>query len=89
MRWIELGLGVPPMRFDHVMEGVVADGGIKTELQALVERKRHGEEKMNFVPPSSTERYIDDLIQNLSMPDAQVTGRQKADLDSVFRETIG
>jgi hypothetical protein len=70
------------------MEGVVADGEMKAELQALVERKRHGEEKMNFVPSSSVKRYIDDLIQNSSMPDAHVADRQKADLDSVFREAI-
>jgi predicted nucleotidyltransferase len=88
MRWIELGLGVPPMRFDQVVEGAVADEGIKAEVRALVEKKRCGKEKTDFVPPPSVERYINELIRDATEPSVTAPYRQKADLDAIFREAI-
>ena len=88
MRWIELGHGIPPMRFDHVLETVVADADLKGEIQNLVNRKRCGDEKDRFAPPPSVAKYVDETIRTMTEPPARVSARQKSELDSIFREAI-
>ena len=88
MRWIESGHGIPPMRFDHILEIVVPDAVLKAEIQSLVERKRGGKEKDRFTPPSSVARYEDEIIQSMTEPTARVSGRQRNELDLIFREAV-
>ncbi|MDR1489191.1 MAG: nucleotidyltransferase domain-containing protein [Desulfovibrio sp.] len=89
MRWIELGKGVPPMRFDLLMDGVVADATLRQELDALAEAKRRGGEQDGFTPPPLTEAFVCGEWDRLEreIPTLAVE-RQKADLDDVFKTVL-
>jgi predicted nucleotidyltransferase len=89
MCWIEQGKGVPPMRFDLLMDGVVADAGLRKELDTLVEDKRRGGEQDGFTPPSLTEAFVRGEWERLEreMP-PRAAERQKADLDAVFSAAL-
>ncbi len=43
-RWIESGRGVVPMEFQKLVERTIEPGPLKSEILALVDRKRAGEE---------------------------------------------
>ena len=88
MRWIESGHGIPPMRFDHVLETVILDAALKGEIQNLVERKRRGDEMDRFVPTPLVARCVDEIIQNMTEPPARVSSRQGSALDTIFREAV-
>ena len=89
MRWIEHGKGVPPMRFDLLMDGVITDGALRNELNALVETKRRSSEKDGFTPPPLTAAFVREEWERLERetPSLAVAG-QKADLDEVFLATL-
>jgi predicted nucleotidyltransferase len=89
MRWIELGKGVPPMRSDLLMDGVITEAALRKELDALVNAKRQGGESDGFTPPPLTEAFVRgewDRLEREAPPLA--AERQKADLDAVFRTTL-
>jgi predicted nucleotidyltransferase len=89
MRWIELGKGVPPMRFDLLMDGVIADAALRKELDALVEAKRRGGEQDGFTPPPLTEALARGEWDRLERgAPALPAEEQKADLDAVFRAAL-
>ena len=88
MRWIESGHGIPPMRFDHVLEVVIPDKILKAEIQSLVERKRHGDERDRFAPPPSVARCVDEIIQSMAEPSERASSRQGSALDIIFREAV-
>jgi predicted nucleotidyltransferase len=89
MRWIEHGKGVPPMRFDLLMDGVIAEAALRNELDFLVEAKRRGGEQDGFTPPPLTEAFIRGEWDRLEreMPPLTVE-RQKVDLDAVFNAAL-
>lgn len=89
MRWIELDKGVPPMRFDLLMDGAIAGAALRKELDALVEAKRRGGEKDGFTPPPLTEAFARGEWDRLER-EAPALGaeRQKADLDAVFKAAL-
>ncbi|MDR1875471.1 MAG: nucleotidyltransferase domain-containing protein [Synergistaceae bacterium] len=87
MRWIKLGLGVPPMRFDRVMEGVLADRALKDEIYDLIRMKRCRNEWEHFTASPSLERCMNDLLRESVEPPAPV-GRKKMDLDAIFRDAL-
>ena len=89
MRWIELGHGIPPMCFDRVLETVIPDITVKAEMQSLVERKRRGGESDRFAPPLSVAAYVDEIIQSIKEPLAQISNREGNVLDIIFREAVG
>lgn len=89
MHWLEQSKGVPPMRFDQLVEGAVSDAAIRAELQALVEVKRQVAEHYAFIPPPLTTAFVDAALRRLAaggphLPQAQ--GR--ADLDHIFRTVL-
>lgn len=89
MRWIEQGKGVPPMRFDLLMDGVVADAALRKELDTLVEDKRRGGEQDGFTPPSLTEAFVSGEWERLERETPSLAAeRQKADLDAVFSAAL-
>ncbi|CAK7006714.1 MAG: hypothetical protein DELT_00268 [Desulfovibrio sp.] len=89
MRWIELGKGVAPMRFDLLMDGAVADTSLRAELDALVDTKKHGAESDNFTPPPLVAAFVDNELERLGVsPPELKTEKQQADLDTVFRVAL-
>ena len=89
MRWIAQGRGVPPMRFDLLMDGVIADAALRNELNTLVETKRRGGEKDGFTPPPLTAAFVDSEWDRMKRETPILPAeQQKADLDVVFKETL-
>ena len=89
MRWIELGKGVPPMRFDLLMDGVIADQALRDELEGLVAAKRLGCEQDDFAPPPLTAALLGQELSRLeNEPPVLATGQEKADLDALFKAVL-
>lgn len=84
--WIESGLGIPPMCFDKVIEGVVTIPALKTEIYDIIERKRLGDESALFTPSPFVEKYVEKLLSLLEPP--AVSRGQKPDMDTIFREAL-
>jgi predicted nucleotidyltransferase len=89
MRWIQEGKGVPPMRFDMLMDGVITDAALRCELDALVEAKGRGGEKDGFTPPPRTAAFVRCEWEQLEQKTPTLAVEQKnADLDEIFRSTL-
>ena len=90
MRWIELGKGIPPMRFDLLMDGAISNPALRDEMDTLVEIKRQGGEQDTFTPPPLTAAYVaGELLRLEKEPPTLSTEQEKADLDGIFRTTLG
>ena len=77
------------MRFDLLMDGVIADPALRGELDALVQRKRRGGEQDGFTPPPLTAAYVaDEILRLASEAPALPPELQKSDLDGIFIETL-
>ena len=86
MRWLEHGKGVPPMRFDLLMDGVIANPELRGDLEALVAAKKRGGEKDDFVPPPRVAAFVESELDRMrESPPALPGEREKGDLDSIFR----
>lgn len=89
MRWIELGNGVPPMRFDLLMDGAIQDATLRNELNALVEQKKLGAEQDDFTPPPTVAAYVESELERLrDNPPELSAERKKAELDYIFRASL-
>ena len=88
MQWLERGLGVPPMRFDLLMDGVVTDAQLRKELDALVARKCSGGEGDTFTPPEAIERYVGSLAQRVQEKPELSIQKGNGDFDDVFRSVL-
>lgn len=89
MRWIELGNGVPPMRFDLLMDGVIRDVALREQLNALVRQKKFGAEQDGFRPPSIVTAYVESELKRLhGNPPELLSEHQKVELDDIFRASL-
>lgn len=88
MQWLEQGLGVPPMRFDLLMDGVVADPSLRDALDALVALKCLGVEGDDFAPPAMIEAYVENLAQRAMDGPDLAAHKSSVDLDAVFRTVL-
>jgi len=89
MLWIELGKGVPPMRFDLLMDGVIVDPALRGELESLVAAKRLGCEQDGFAPPPLAAVFVSQELNRLeNEPPELVTEQEKADLDALFKTVL-
>jgi predicted nucleotidyltransferase len=88
-RWIERGLGVVPIQFQILVEGVLDEDDVKAAVQDLVRRKKAGEEldRGPHLPVLSgfLAREVDRL-STLTAPAAVRTSGAR--LDQVFRECL-
>ena len=89
MRWIELGKGVAPMRFDRLMDGVIDDAQLRAELDDLVERKKRGGEQDIFIPPPLVAAFVERETSRIQTnPPTLATESAKADLDTLFKTVL-
>jgi predicted nucleotidyltransferase len=89
MRWIELGKGVAPMRFDLLMDGVVDDASLRAELHSLVETKKRGSERDAFTPPPLIAAFVEKETSRLqASPPPLLPETEKADLDALFKAAL-
>lgn len=93
--WIERGLGVVPMSFDELVDGVVKDGELKTVIAGLVEQKRAGAELKNGPCVPAIHAFLEYEIARLAAVAAENPEKTPASpalrvkLDRYFRETLG
>jgi hypothetical protein len=88
MRWLELGRGVPPMRFDLLVDGVVEDAGTRQAIRELVELKRQGGEQQAFTPDEHLLAYFEELIPASDECAQLAPSEARIDLDGVFRTVL-
>ena len=85
-KWIEAGYGIVPMEFDHLIHRLVENDELKTAIDALVKRKRAGQELDREPRISIISEFIEAEIERLG--DARFTGINHYDnekLNEVFR----
>ncbi|MDR1921838.1 MAG: nucleotidyltransferase domain-containing protein [Candidatus Adiutrix sp.] len=89
MRWIEMGKGLPPMRFDLLMDGVIEDGALHGELASLVARKKDGREKDGFAPPALVAAFVEkEMLRLRENPPRLPSAQEEADLDGLFKTAL-
>ena len=98
MRWLERGLGLPPMRFDRLVDGVVDDPALRAELEALVERKRAGAEQARLQGEAAPSERLVSWIESLmpedgAQPDLpplpfSAPPARLSELDALFRDIL-
>jgi predicted nucleotidyltransferase len=90
VRWIEEERGIVPTEFDTLVEGLLRPGPLGDAIDALIERKRSGEE-LALEPHTPLIRdYIDAEIARLegALPRFQEPDGRTEQLDELFRWTI-
>nr|MCR5561899.1 nucleotidyltransferase domain-containing protein [Desulfovibrio sp.] len=88
MRWLELGHGVPPMRFDLLVDGVVEDAGTRQAIRELVELKRLGGEQQAFTPDEHLVAYFERLMPASEECAPLAPTKTRNDVDGVFRAVL-
>lgn len=90
VRWIERGYGPVPMAFDHLLERTIDDPYLREEIDALVVRKRAGDELAQGPRSEIISTFIDGEITRLAS--LTVPGLQAAPptdlLDRIFLDTL-
>ncbi|MDR1622538.1 MAG: nucleotidyltransferase domain-containing protein [Synergistaceae bacterium] len=88
MKWIENGLGLPPMRFDRVMDMVVTETPAKREILRLVNLKKScGESGILHLSPTLLE-YIDVTRAESNPPRIPEKRTTQLDIDVFFRKIV-
>ena len=64
-RWIERDLGEVPMRFDELVEGVVADAEVRAAIAKLLVRKKTGDELDRGPKDAVLSHFIDSELARL------------------------
>jgi predicted nucleotidyltransferase len=88
MKWIEKGLGIPPMRFDVVMNAVVDDEKASGEMRRLICLKKLAKERDVFKPSLLISEYVEKIRSELISPELPTAKKEYPDLDRFFRETL-
>lgn len=89
MRWIEERRGIPPMRFDRLLDGVITCPALRVELDELVDIKKRGGEGDNFTPPPLVAAFVEEELTRLAgLPPELSPARETADLDALFRTAL-
>ncbi|MCC5849728.1 MAG: nucleotidyltransferase domain-containing protein [Verrucomicrobia bacterium] len=87
--WIEKGLGVVPIEFGKLVDGVVEDTQLRTEIEILLEKKRSGAEldrgPKNRILSGFLETQLDRLRAEAQRP---AKTRNPATLDLLFLEVL-
>jgi predicted nucleotidyltransferase len=83
--WIERGLGVVPMEFERLVDGIVTDPDLRGEIDHLLERKRSGAELDEGPRNRILSGFLEDELNRLRA-EAQPPAKSKdtAFLDRLF-----
>lgn len=90
-RWIETKQSVPPMNFETLLESMLPDGILKSEIYRLLKRKKAGEELACEEKIPVIHEFIETQIRYFNRYIATVgKGTQQAEgvFDRVFRDTL-
>ncbi|QII47560.1 nucleotidyltransferase domain-containing protein [Bacillus paralicheniformis] len=90
-QWIESRRTVPPIEFQVLLDELMEDGSLKTEIHQLLERKKKGEE-FNLEPQNPIlHAFIKSELERLqTVAKAYKTDHEDLtqELDRLFRETL-
>ncbi|WP_425452322.1 nucleotidyltransferase domain-containing protein [Paenibacillus sambharensis] len=90
--WIEQFNDMPPMSFDVLVEQLVPErSGLRDEIDALLVRKKAGEELDDGPRLPYIHQFIEEKIQHFEQAAAQLPAGQPVQdeqLDELFRETL-
>ncbi|MCB9754156.1 MAG: nucleotidyltransferase domain-containing protein [Myxococcales bacterium] len=86
-RWIQRGLGVPPMELAPLVDRLIEDADVRADIQRLVTRKAALDERALVERDGPTPRYVAALLEQLATADFERPdkGRRSDALDPVFR----
>lgn len=85
-RWIERGLGEPPMPFDHLVEAMVEDGEVREAIACLLALKKAGDELHRAPRIAVLHRFIEAELRRLEgveLPEEEVPSSEA--LNEFFR----
>ena len=88
MRWLKLGCGVPPMRFDLLVDGVVEDAGTRQAIMELVALKRQRREQQAFTPDEHLLSYFEELMPASDEYAPLAPSETRIDMDGVFQTVL-
>lgn len=89
VQWIEAGKGVPPMRFDQLMAGTVSDPLLRTEIEALLARKRQAGEAEHGPRRERIHAFIEQQLAQLERPPlSDATRRDASALNRLLMQTV-
>ena len=90
MQWIEAGLGVVPTNFNTLVERLVKEAPLKTEIERLLKAKRAGDELDKGPRIAPISEFIESELERWQSQKLAVPRRQRPaiDLDLLFRESL-
>jgi predicted nucleotidyltransferase len=62
VQWIKRGMGPVPVRFDQLLEGVIKDDEMKSEIKELIDRKKFEAESDSGPRMPKLHEYIDRIL---------------------------
>jgi predicted nucleotidyltransferase len=91
--WIERGLGVVPMAFDNLVDGVMKDGELKSNIVKLTGLKRSGAEMDSGLRIPVIHSFLEREIARMEevaagIPKHPVSAELRERMDRYFRETL-
>jgi len=86
MIWIERGLGVVPMEFEHLLEKVLDDEEVKRDIRKLLVQKREGLESKTGPRIGSINTFIEEELSRLEKypPELKAPKLSYDDLNQFF-----
>jgi hypothetical protein len=90
IRWIQLGLGIPPTEFDRMLEPTIESDELLSEINALLDAKRSGRELDLGPRIELIHSFIEEELRRYEAAGGFGKGRPAKGvekLDSVLRET--
>jgi predicted nucleotidyltransferase len=88
--WIERGLGIPPVLFDELVAGVVSEGELFAEIEALLVRKKAGDELQSGPRLPVIHAFIEqelERLRNVAIEKAEPV--DWSELDRFFQSRLG
>ncbi|MEB2299510.1 nucleotidyltransferase domain-containing protein [Lysinibacillus xylanilyticus] len=90
-KWIEKNNTVPPIDFQELLNAIISEGPLKTEIQQLLQRKMAGDE-LNLEPRiERINEYLDKEIEHIETycknPHVKMDDPSQK-LDALFRSTL-
>lgn len=88
--WIERGMGIVPMEFRTLLETIIPQGEVRSEIESLLEKKQRGEELDEGKRIEVLNQFLDSEISRLATqttlpkPDSD----QTESLNRLFREGL-
>lgn len=90
INWIEQGYGVAPTAFEQLVDRLVADPRLRTEIEQLIEAKRSGAELAYGPRMPSISGFIERELERLALwkPEYATGAGPVEPLDDVFRAAL-